>query len=112
MAGIRSFFRGVIGNVSIRIISFNQMNLFEGDIFRSLRPFFENNNSLAEVDVEECEFGAGCARQLSLVLSCCNKSLKGVGLLDIEMGGGQLVDIFEALGTHHLLETLYLPNLN
>ena len=84
------------------------MDLSGGEIFQSLRPFFENNHNLSEIVVEECTFGSGCARQLSLALRGCNKSLKSVRISDIQMGGEQLVEIIEALSVHPQLERLDL----
>ena len=84
------------------------MDLSGGEIFQSLRPFFENNNNLSEIEVEECQFGPGCARQLSLALRGCNKSLKYVRFAYNQMGDEQLVDIIEALSAHPQLEKLEL----
>ena len=77
-----------------------------GEIFQSLRPFFTDNNNLAELIVEHCRFGAGCAHQLSLALRSCNKSLKFVRISDIQMGGERLSEIVEALSIHPQLKEL------
>ena len=77
---LEPFFRGVNQNRYIQSLSFYKMNLFGGEIFQSLRPLFENNNSLCEISVEECAFSFRSARELSLALRCCNKSLKSLYL--------------------------------
>lgn len=57
-------------------------------------PFFKNNNSLTDIEVTCCEFGADSARMLSFMLGGRkNKSLKHVALQYNEMGEGQLVDV-------------------
>ena len=76
---VEPFFRGVDCNTSVRKIAFN-VDLLGGEIFQSLRPFSHNNNNLSELEVERCEFGFGCARQLALALRGCNKSLKSISV--------------------------------
>ena len=99
-------------NRSIQKICFNSMVQLGGEIFQSLRPFFENNNNLSELAVRRCEFGAGCARQFSSALRACNKSLKLVRFYGNQMGGERLVDIIEAMSAHPQLEQLQLPSMN
>jgi len=84
------------------------MNLLGGEIFQSLRPFFEKNSNISEIAVEDGLFGAGSARQLSLALRCCNKSLTSIKIENNQMGGERLVEIIEALNTHSQLEKLRL----
>ena len=109
---IESFFRGVNGNRSIQTISFYQMDLLGGEIFQSLRPFFENNNSIFEIDMQECEFDTGSARQFSLALRCCNKSLKSVIIAENGLGDEQLLDIITALSAHPQLANLNFSGMN
>ena len=114
-SAIESFFRGVNSNRSIQKIRFNEMDLSGGELFQSLRPFFEENDNLTELQVDECEFGAGCARQLSLLLRGCNKSLKSVNINRSDrrdMEGEQFAEIMEALSVHPQLETLILWRMN
>ena len=110
---IETFCAGVNINRSIKKIAFSNMDLSGGDIFQSLRPFFENNSNLSKVLVERCQFGAGCVRRLSLILRGCNKSLESVSLSTNEMGNGeQLTEIIEALSAHPQLTYLRLWRMN
>ena len=87
------FCRGVNHNRSIRKITFSWMDTLGGEIFQSLTPFFKNNRNLSELWVERCQFGAGSARQLSLALRGCSKSLKRFSLYGNYMGDEPLVEI-------------------
>ena len=109
---IEQFFRGVNRNRSIHNITFLGLHIMGGEIFQSLRPYFENNNNLSELDVERCTFGAGCSRQLSLALRGCAKSLKCVKFWHNRMGNEPLVDIIEAFSVHPQLEKLELVGMN
>ena len=62
---IEPFCRGLNRNRSIQKIEFYMIRPFGGEIFQSLSPFFENNNSISELVVVRCAFGAGCARRLA-----------------------------------------------
>ena len=106
------FFKGVNRNRSIQKLTFLYMDLSGGEIFQSLGPFFQNNGNLSKLELTACQFGAGCARQFSLALRACNKSLKCIGMEEIGLGGGQLVEIFEAMSVHPQLERLRLDNMN
>ena len=107
---IESFCGGVNRNRSIQRIRFSNMYLLGGEIFQSLRPFFANNYNLSDLKVDDSDFGAGCAHQLSLALGGCNESLK---CLTINWGGVLSVEIIEALAAHHpLLEELDLGCMN
>ena len=109
---IEKFFRGANSNKSIQKIAFSRMDLSGGEIFQSMRPFFENNYNLSEIDVERCHFGPGCARQVALVLRSCSQSLKYVKIENNQMGGEQLTDVIEALSAHPQLESLGLISMD
>ena len=102
------FFRGANSNRSIQKISFDSLHLVGGEIFGSLRPFFENNDNLSELRVAHCGFKAGCVGQLSSVLKGCHKSQKRITLANNQMGGERLVVIIDALNAHPQLEELRL----
>ena len=101
-------------NKSLKEISLSLSNtdLLGGEIFQLLRPFFENNHSIDKLLVNGCIFGAGSARQLSLALGRCNKSLRTIWLDRNQMGEEQLVEIIEALSAHPQLEEVELPRMN
>jgi len=109
---IEPFYRGINSNRSIQKIRFYNTDLSGGEIFQNQRPFFENNNNLSDLVVVECEFGAGCARQLSLALRGCNSSLKHVKLSNNQMGDEPLAEIIEAVSLHSQLEKLELWRMN
>ena len=109
---IEPFYRGVNGNRSIQKIAFHSIDPSGGEIFQSLRPFFDNNSNLSEIVAHQCEFGAGSAREISLALRSCNKSLKSVNVQNNQMGDEPLVEIIEAMTTHPRLEKLALPRMN
>ena len=109
----RPFFKWVNQNRFIQEIKFYRINLFAGDIFQSLRPFFENNNNLSELEVYGCNFGVGSERQLSLAIQACGKiSLKSVRLSNSQLGEAPLVDIIQSLSMHPQLEKLGLISMN
>ena len=113
---IESFCGGVNRNTSIQRIHFSNMHLSGGEIFQSLRSFFANNYNLSGLWVDECDFGARCAHQLSLALGGCNKSLKCLHLRNngetSQPWGVRLVEIIETLAAHPLLEELDLDGMN
>ena len=83
---IESFCRGVNSNKSIQEIWFGWTDLSGGEIFHSLRHFFENNNNLSLFEVQRCDFRAGCASQLSMALRGCKKSLKSIKIQTSQTG--------------------------
>ena len=105
---IELFCRGVNNNRSIQKISFVEMDLSGGETFPFLSSFFTINNNLSKIVVSGCNFGVGSARQLSLALRGCSKSLKHLEFSGNEMGGEQSTGIIEALSAHPQLENLEL----
>lgn len=106
---IELFCRGLKNNNSIESLSFLNSNLSESDVFRFMVPFFKNNNTLTELELDECEMGAEVCRSLSLALGGhTHKSLKHLKLINCEIGDEPLVDIILALSMHPQLETLEL----
>ena len=109
---VETFCTGVNSNRSIQKIHFHNTDLSGGEIFQSLGQLFEKNGNLSKLVVDSCTFGAGCARQLSMTLKGCSKSLKHLKLRYNQMGGEQLVDIIDAMSTHPQLEKIELPKMN
>ena len=107
-----TFCRGLNMNNTLQKIMFRGVDLLNGQVLRMLDPFFKNNHKLTEIEVCDCELGTEDARQLSLTLGGCTKSLKHILLADCQMGDGQLVDIILALSMHPQLEQLYLLRMN
>mmetsp|Transcript_31141 Transcript_31141/g.50856 ORF Transcript_31141/g.50856 Transcript_31141/m.50856 type:complete len:457 (+) Transcript_31141:78-1448(+) len=106
---IELFCRGLKNNNSIQSLSFCDSDLSECDIFRFMVPFFRNNNTLTELELEECEMGAEVCRSLSLALGGCkNISLKRFALINCGIGDEPLVGIILALSMHPQLEELGL----
>lgn len=107
---MKRFSGGLNRNKFIHKISFMRIDLGDGEFLKMLDPFFKNNHNLAEISVDGCEFRAGSARVLSVILGGCNKSLKRIHLE--EMGEGLVVDVVVALSMHPQLEKLELSNMN
>ena len=107
-----TFCRGLNMNNTLQKISFRGTDLLNGQVLRMMDAFFKNNHNLTEIEVCDCELGTEDARQLSLTLGGCTKSLKHILLADCQMGDGQLVDIILALSMHPQLEQLYLLRMN
>jgi len=103
-----SFYKEVSHNKSISRICFYVNGSIEDKIFRLLVPFFKSNNNLTEISVEDSEFGVEGARQLSLAIGSCNKSLNHVNISCNTMEIGQLGNIITALSMHPQLEQLDL----
>ena len=74
------FYQRLSINRSIQTIRLSCSDLMGGEIFQYLSPFLKNNNSVSEIEVEVCGFGAGSAHQLSLALRECSKSMKRIRL--------------------------------
>jgi len=103
-----SFYKEIYRNKSIKEIHFNRITVLDGDMFSMLGPFFKNNHNLNKISVDECEFGAEAARQLSLAIGNCNKSLTHFNITNNETVDGQLVQIFTALSMHPQLNHLLI----
>ena len=110
--GIEVFRRGIGHNNSIKTLSFGGEFSFGGSVLPMLDTFLKNNNNLSDIDIECCEFGVEDARQLSLALGGCNKSLKHFRLYESNLQDGQLVDIITALSMHPQLTVLRLSHVN
>jgi len=103
-----SFYKEMSRNKSINEIYFNGNITLDGNVFRMMGPFFKHNHNLTRIELDECEFGVNGARQLSLALGSCNKSLKCIDIANYTMEIEQLVDIITALSMHPQLELLHL----
>lgn len=82
---------------------------FKSEGIDDIESFFRgvaNSRSIQELSFYDSQFGAGCARQLSLALRGCVESVKTVRLVDIYIDDGQLVEIVEGLSTIRQLEIL------
>ena len=106
------FYSGLSRNKSIRKIGFYGIDLSRGNLFQMVESFLKNNHNLIEFRVGDCELGTEDARQLSLALGSCNKSLKHFRLAESEIEDAQLADIILALSVHPQLEKLDLPGMS
>jgi len=85
------------------------MYLMGARVFSMLGPFFENNSSLRDITMSECNLGDDGWRLLALALgSCKHKSLKNVELLQNNISDEALVDIITSLSMHPQLNRLDL----
>ena len=107
-----SFYKEMSRNKSIKEICFNGNITLDGNVFRMLAPFFKHNHNLTKIELDDCEFGVNGARQLSLAIGSCSKSLKCIDIRNNEMEDGQLVDIITALSMHPQLELLYFYDMS
>ena len=106
---IEPFFRGVSSNNSIQTITFTRMDLLGGEVFTMLTPFFKDNYNLANININNCDFGNGGCRLFALALgSSTNKSLQKVELEDNNISEEGMVDIITALSMHPHLKHLDL----
>jgi len=106
------FFRGLKYNRSIKCLDFNGFNLSEGRLFSMMTSFLKSNSMLHKITVEDCEFGVEGARQLSLAIGDCSKSLNELSIDSNEMVNGQVVDIITTLSVHPQLERLSFAIMN
>jgi len=106
-----SFFKEISCNTSIQKVYFNFVDV--GEMLSMLGKFFQNNNSLIEIGMEDCVLNtAEGVHQLTLAIGNCNKSLKHLSLTDNEIGEGQLVNIITALSVHPQIERLTFTRMN
>lgn len=98
---LRTFFRGMKKNRSIKDITFAFMDLLEGEIFNMFGPFFKNNHNLTTITIMNCNFGDNGARLFALALgSCTNKSLRKLKLCHNNIAAEGMVDIITAISMH------------
>ena len=107
-----SFCKGICRNKSIKNITFQGVNLSGGKTFQMMEQFFKNNSSLTEIRVNQCQLGSEGARQLSLALGGCTKSLKHILLSECQIADGELAGIIRALNMHPQLESFGLNSMN
>jgi len=111
--GVEVFRRGIGNNKSIKTLNLGGGFSFEGSVLSMLDKFLKNNNKLVEIDVEGGELGVEGARQFSLALGGCSKSLKVFSIYDeSNIEDGQLVDIITALSMHPQLTELRLSDVH
>ena len=110
----RPFFEGLRCNKSIQEIHVDGLDMSEGRSFSMMVPFFKSNDSLSKIQIGNCEFGEEGARQLSLAIGNCGKSLKVLRMANDEENfeSGQVVYIITALSMHPQLEELRLSDVN
>ena len=72
-----SFYKEMSRNTSIQKVHYHQISL-DGEVLSMFSPFFKNNNCLVEVRMKFCSLldETDGARQLSLAIAACSKSLK------------------------------------
>ena len=105
---IRSLFIGLNRNKTIKTITFQLVDSSDALLLRMLDDFFENNHNLTEFKVSGLLSAEG-ARQLSLTLGGCSRSLQRIRLADLngnDIEDGQLVDTITALSVHPQLTEL------
>jgi len=110
----KQFYKGLDRNRSIRKLSFNYMDLLNGEVFQTLNQFFTNNHDLVEIDIHGSSLEGNGARLLSSALHGSGKqlNLKGVSISNCIISRGQSADIIKALSTHLHLERLQLANMS
>jgi len=81
--------------------------------FRSMNPFFRNNNNLAMLEFNNFEVGLECAQSIAFVLdeSRC-QSLKQITIEDSNLSSEGFAVIATALRSYPQLSDLYLENNN
>jgi Ran GTPase-activating protein (RanGAP) involved in mRNA processing and transport len=65
---LENFFHGLAANRSIKILTFTDCTLFNGEIFSILIPFFNHNQSFGSLVIEGCEMRPGFPRKLASAL--------------------------------------------
>ena len=109
---IKPFVMGLNNNKSITSLDFGRgMDLFDGEIFTMLGPFFENNKNLTNLAVKESNLEDDGWRLLALALGRCkNKSLQRVTLSENDISDGALVDIITALSIQPRLQDIEMAD--
>ena len=109
--GIRQLSLALGQNKSIQKLNLANIDLTGGQICL-LDEFLKNNENLTKLWVKSCELGTEGARDLSLTLGNCNKSLKHIFLSDIHFEAGHVSQIVLALSMHPQLKELNLSSMN
>ncbi|KAK1733974.1 leucine-rich repeat protein [Skeletonema marinoi] len=107
---IEALIDGINRNQSIKSLHIGTD--LRGTSFQHLRPFFRNNNNLAQLTLD-FEVGLECAQSIVLTLgeSRC-QSLTNLHLIDCNLGAEGFVGIATALRAYPQLRGLYLQNNN
>lgn len=115
---VSSFYNCLGHNKTISALVFN-CDLGDGDIFRMLVPFFQGNNNLTTIELDDCYFGVEAFRQFSLAIGSCNQSLKRITISlsddeddEIQLGGYAVGMITTLKRQHPQLEELGMRRLN
>ena len=99
------FFQGLSYNKRIEDLIFWHFDFSGGSVFRTLIPFFQGDQCLTKIELNQCNLGDEGFRLLSLALGGCN-SLKHFELYDCDVTDSQSVTIIEALGGNAQLESI------
>ena len=103
------FISGMQRNRSIHSLQFASTNLFGGEMFNMLYPFFKHNGSLSNFTLGNCNLNEEGCRLLAMALGAqTNGSLKAVSLDGNVISRGGLVDIIVALSMQSKLKSLTL----
>lgn len=105
---------GLCHNRSIKTLWLHGNDLYGGEIFQMLAPFFKDNHNLTKLAIFECGFQTGFTHQLALTLGGCTKSLKvfdfSANLDEDDESIAGFNALLAALSMHPQLEKLQLSN--
>ena len=115
---IKNFYREMRCNKLIQKIYFNGGCCIINPVEEEVKCFFQNNHNLTTIYMVDCRMNAEGARQLTLALGGCSKSLKQISIIGTdwyELDGSdgdipQLANVITAIGNHTQLEELDLHN--